>query len=108
MYGWLKVPMFRDGSTRHLSPALLQHSMFPDYFIPVLLLRIFVKNKFNIKYLPKTIVKMRTGGASNASLGNRFRANREDRLAWEENQLKPYFFTLYLKPLRKITQFIFK
>ncbi len=73
-----------------------------------LLLRIFVKNKFNIKYLPKTIVKMRTGGASNASLGNRFRANREDRLAWEENQLKPYFFTLYLKPLRKITQFIFK
>jgi len=45
---------------------------------------------------------------SNASLMNRIRANREDRQAWRINGLKPYFFTLYLKPLRKITQFIKK
>jgi glycosyltransferase len=54
------------------------------------------------------MVKMRVGGVSNASLGNRLRANREDRLAWKFNDLKPYFFTLYLKPFRKIAQFLMK
>ena len=71
-----------------------------------LLLRIFVKNRFNIVYIPEVLVKMRAGGMSNASLKNRLRANNEDRMAWKINGLKPYFFTLYLKPLRKIIQFI--
>ncbi|RYG02692.1 MAG: glycosyltransferase, partial [Chitinophagaceae bacterium] len=31
---------------------------------------------------------------------------REDRQAWRLNGLQPYFFTTYLKPLRKIFQFI--
>jgi hypothetical protein len=48
---------------------------------------------------------MRTGGASNANLLNRFRANREDRRAWKMNGLKPNFYTLYLKPLLKIPQY---
>jgi glycosyltransferase len=51
---------------------------------------------------------MREGGMSNASLKNRIRANREDRMAWKLNGVKPYFFTLYLKPLRKVLQFITK
>ena len=72
------------------------------------MLRLFVKNEFNIRYLPRVIVKMRTGGASNASFKNRLKANKEDREAWKINGLKPYFFTLYLKPLRKIFQFINK
>ena len=72
------------------------------------LLRVFLKNNYKFKYIPKTLVKMRTGGMSNASLRNRFRANREDRMAWELNGLKPYFFTLYLKPFRKIFQFLIK
>ena len=71
-----------------------------------LMLRIFVRNNFNIRYLPRVIVKMRSGGASNASLRRRIAANREDRMAWKINNLKPYFFTLYLKPIRKIFQFI--
>jgi hypothetical protein len=54
------------------------------------------------------MVKMRAGGMSNASLKNRMRANKEDREAWRINGLKPYFFTLYLKPLRKISQFLKK
>ena len=49
---------------------------------------------------------MREGGISNASFINRLKANKEDRLAWEINELKPYFFTLTLKPLRKFIQFI--
>ncbi|HTI91488.1 MAG TPA: glycosyltransferase family 2 protein [Puia sp.] len=73
-----------------------------------LMLRILVKMGMPAYYLRRVIVKMRAGGMSNASLGNRLRANKEDRLAWKLNKLKPYFFTLYLKPLRKIHQFIIK
>jgi hypothetical protein len=71
-----------------------------------LMLRILLKYGVPAYYIPRVIVKMRAGGMSNASLRNRLRANREDRMAWKLNGLKPYFFTLYLKPLRKITQFI--
>jgi glycosyltransferase len=35
-------------------------------------------------------------------------ANREDKMAWEMNNLTPYLFTPYLKPLRKVFQFISK
>jgi glycosyltransferase involved in cell wall biosynthesis len=76
-----------------------------DYEI---MLRILVRHGLSSYYIPRVIVKMRVGGVSNNSLRNRLRANREDRLAWKINQLKPYFFTLYLKPLRKISQFILK
>ncbi|WP_317898519.1 glycosyltransferase family 2 protein [Aurantibacillus circumpalustris] len=70
-----------------------------------LMLRFIKKNKISISYLPEYTVKMRVGGKSNVSVLNRFKANMEDRKAWEENGLKPRFYTLYLKPLRKILQF---
>ena len=73
-----------------------------------LMLRILVKHGVPTFYIPRVIVKMRAGGVSNASLRNRLRANKEDRMAWKLNGLKPYFFTLYLKPLRNISQFIIK
>jgi glycosyltransferase involved in cell wall biosynthesis len=73
-----------------------------------LMLRILVKLRITAHYIPRVIVKMRAGGVSNASLFNRLRGNKEDRMAWKLNELKPYFFTLYLKPLRKIHQFILK
>ena len=73
-----------------------------------MMLRILEKHRMRASYIPQVIVKMRSGGMSNASVKNRLLANREDREAWRINGLKPYFFTLYLKPLRKITQFIKK
>jgi glycosyltransferase involved in cell wall biosynthesis len=73
-----------------------------------MMLRVMVHHKMKAFYIPQIIVKMRTGGISNASLKNRIRANREDREAWRINGLKPNLFTLYLKPLRKITQFLKK
>lgn len=76
-----------------------------DYEI---MLRFLFKNDMRVKYLPEVLVKMRTGGASNTSIWNRIKANREDRLAWQINGIKPRFFTLVLKPLRKINQFIIK
>ena len=70
-----------------------------------LMLRFIQKNKISISYLPEYTVKMRVGGKSNVSVQNRVNANREDRRAWEINGLKPRFYTLYLKPFRKILQF---
>lgn len=70
-----------------------------------LMLRFILKNKISVCYLPEVTVRMRTGGASNANWLNRIRANREDRLAWRLNGLKPRFYTLYLKPLSKIPQY---
>jgi len=72
-----------------------------------LMLRFLVKHRITTAYIPEILVKMRSGGMSNASLKNRLLANRNDRLAWEVNGLKPYPWTLYLKPLRKVGQYIF-
>jgi glycosyltransferase involved in cell wall biosynthesis len=71
-----------------------------------LMIRFLLKHRIQAKYLPRTIIKMRRGGISNASLKNRLRANQEDQKAWEINGLKPHPFTLILKPLRKLSQFI--
>lgn len=72
------------------------------------MLRILYKHQFSSAYVPKVLVKMATGGASNVSFKGRLKANKEDRKAWQINGLRPYFFTLYLKPARKIFQFINK
>ena len=80
----------------------LQFKSAADY---ELMLRFIHKNKIKICYLPEFIIKMRVGGKSNITTKNRVLANLEDRKAWEVNQLKPKFYTLYLKPLRKILQF---
>lgn len=73
-----------------------------------LMLRILLKNDMQVAYVPEVLVKMRAGGMSNASFRNRLKANNEDREAWKINGLKPYFFTTWLKPIRKITQFIIR
>jgi glycosyltransferase involved in cell wall biosynthesis len=70
-----------------------------------LMLRFIQKHKIQLSYLPEYTVKMRVGGKSNVTLKNRVNANLEDRRAWEINGLKPRFYTLFLKPLRKIMQF---
>jgi glycosyltransferase involved in cell wall biosynthesis len=80
----------------------LQFKSAADY---ELMLRFIQKYKITISYLPEYTVKMRVGGKSNISVHNRINANLEDRRAWEINGLKPRFYTLYLKPLRKILQF---
>ncbi len=71
-----------------------------------LMLRFIHKNNISISYMPEYTVKMRVGGKSNITVKNRVNANLEDRKAWEINGLKPRFYTLYLKPFRKIIQFL--
>jgi glycosyltransferase involved in cell wall biosynthesis len=73
-----------------------------------LMLRFLVKHRITAAYIPEVIVKMRTGGVSNASLKNRIHANRMDRRAWSVNGLNPYPWTLLFKPLRKVYQFFIR
>jgi len=73
-----------------------------------LMLRILFKNRVNAVYIPEILVKMRVGGLSTSSFRQRLIANKEDKIAWKINYIKPYFFTLYLKPLRKVFQFLRK
>lgn len=70
-----------------------------------LMLRFLHKHEISVSYLPEVITRMRVGGESNVSLKNRIRANKEDRLAWKLNGLKPGPLTLTRKPLSKISQF---
>lgn len=72
------------------------------------MLRMVHKHEVSLAYLPRVITKMRVGGQSNVTVNNRVKANQEDRMAWELNGLKPKFYTLYLKPLRKVGQFLKK
>jgi glycosyltransferase len=72
-----------------------------------LMLRFLLKHRIRSQYIPHTLIHMRNGGRSTASLRNRLMANKEDREAWKMNELKPHFFTLILKPLRKLNQFFF-
>ena len=81
----------------------LEFSSAADY---ELMLRMLYKHNLSATYLPRVIVRMRTGGMSNASMLNRLKANREDRLAWKKNGLQPGLFTLTFKPMRKIFQYI--
>ncbi|SDL60575.1 Glycosyltransferase involved in cell wall bisynthesis [Catalinimonas alkaloidigena] len=71
-----------------------------------LMLRLLYKHRISTCYLPQTLVHMRTGGVSNQTVTARWRANREDRRAWDMNALRPRPYTLLLKPLRKVVQFL--
>lgn len=71
-----------------------------------LMLRFIHVHELPLAYLPEVLVRMEVGGVSNASWRHRLRANREDRKAWELNGLRPWPWTRWLKPLRKLGQFI--
>ncbi|ANQ47865.1 glycosyltransferase [Flammeovirga sp. MY04] len=70
-----------------------------------LILRYFGKNRITSAYLPKTIVKMRMGGASNNGLKAIKKKMKEDYWALKENNIGG-FYTLAIKNLSKLTQFL--
>lgn len=72
------------------------------------MLRVIHVNNIKLSYLPQVLVLMREGGMSNKSLQHRINANRDDRRAWQVNGVQPKFYTLYLKPLSKLLQFVLK
>lgn len=106
LYGWmLPHPTFfvRRSVYEKFGYFNLSLSSAADY---ELMLRVLYKNKISTHYIQEVLVRMRTGGNSNASLKNRLLANKEDREAWRINGLQPRFYTTLLKPIRKIGQFV--
>ncbi len=70
-----------------------------------LMLRYLYRGGLTAGYVNQTLVRMRTGGISNRSLPNRWRANQEDNIALRKNKIPMYPVVRTLKPLRKISQF---
>jgi glycosyltransferase len=71
-----------------------------------LMLRFLLRHGIGCAYIPALLVKMRAGGVSSARLRNRLLAHRMDRRAWQVNGLRPYPWTVAMKPLRKLAQWI--
>ena len=69
-----------------------------------LMLRFLGKHQISTTYIPKVLVKMRTGGKSNRSLNNIFIKSKEDFKALKENEIGN-IYTLLLKNFRKLNQF---
>ena len=71
------------------------------------ILKIFSKANFKAHYIPKVLLKMRMGGASNRSFLNIFLKTKEDWRALRENNFG-FFLSiraLFLKNISKIVQF---
>ena len=104
LYGWMPPHLsfyIKKSSADKNGPYRTDFTCSADY---EWMLRALYKNKMSAFYLPKVLMTMRNGGTSTASLKHRLVANMEDRKAWTVNHLHPYWFTLALKPLRKIFQ----
>jgi glycosyltransferase len=69
------------------------------------MLRAMVRYHRKAYYLPQVLVHMRQGGESNRNLQSRKKSFLENHKSWRVNNLKPYFFTIWLKILRKVVQF---
>jgi len=81
----------------------LQFRLAADYEF---MLRIFKKHNFKCKYYNRLIVKMRLGGATNASFTNIIKQNKEILKAWKLNNLKAPIFLMPLRMIKRLNQFI--
>ena len=108
LFGWMPPhPTFflRSTSYKKFGTYRLDLGSAADY---ELMLRVMYKQGISMAYLPQITTVMRVGGVSNKTLDNRLKANKSDRMAWTLNGLTPYWFTLWLKPIRKVLQFVYK
>jgi len=71
------------------------------------LLRYLWSKKVKMSYLPRVVMKMRVGGASNRSLKNIIQKTKEDIRALKKNNIF-WPCALFIKNFSKIPQFIFK
>ena len=107
-YGWMPPhPTFfvRKSVYEKLGGFNLLLGTAADY---ELMLRFLFKHRINVAYIPEVIVHMRTGGASNTSLRKRLEAHRMDYRSWLVNNLQPKIWTIPMKPIRKLPQWVIK
>jgi glycosyltransferase involved in cell wall biosynthesis len=81
----------------------LQYGTAADY---ELMLRFMHLNTLNTHYLNKIMVKMTTGGVSNRTYNNRLNAWIFDFKAMRKNGVKYPLLCIFLKPLRKVIQYL--
>lgn len=104
-YGWMPphpTVYVRREIYEKFGAYRIDHGSAADYEC---MLRLMVKHKIRVGYIPHIAVKMRVGGESNASVKNRLNANQSDRRAWLENDLRPPVGLRFLKPLSKLPQY---
>ncbi len=70
-----------------------------------LMLRFLYRYEVSTVYIPKVMVRMRTGGSCRPGLGNTIHNMKENYQAWQVNSLKTNPLTFLLKPLLKILQY---
>lgn len=80
-----------------------EYSIAADY---ELMLRLFVARGCSWAYLPRVLVRMRTGGRSGASLAGILRSNIECYRAWGANGLSISPLFMLRKPLSKLGQLV--
>ena len=73
-----------------------------------MVLRLLWKEKITTAYLPFVITKMRWGGASNRDISAIMQKSSEDYKALKTNGVPQPLFTVFLKNIRKLGQFIFQ
>jgi glycosyltransferase involved in cell wall biosynthesis len=71
-----------------------------------LLLRFLEIYNISTKWIDSIFVCMSVGGKSNKNIRSRINAVINDRIAWTVNNIKPGMFTLIVKRLRKIPQYV--
>jgi glycosyltransferase involved in cell wall biosynthesis len=71
-----------------------------------LMLRFLYKEKASYVYLPKTMVKMRTGGLSDSGLKSKMRLNREILHSLRSHGMKASMLKIYSKYFQKIWQLV--
>lgn len=80
-----------------------QYELFsPDFPIAAdyeLMLRFLYRCEVSTTYVPKVLVRMRSGGSSRAGLAIATRMLRENYRAWEANDSRPSVWTSILKPV---------
>jgi glycosyltransferase involved in cell wall biosynthesis len=81
----------------------LKYKLAADYEY---MLRIFKKFTFKIEYLDLYIVRMRLGGATNKSIKNIIKGNKEIIKAWESNSIKIPFLLMPLRLIKRLMQFL--
>ncbi|SFR31334.1 glycosyltransferase [Robiginitalea myxolifaciens] len=106
--GWMPAhPTFflkRDVYRKH-GKFNLKYKISADYDF---MLRVLRDPELSFNYLPKVLVHMRTGGASNKSLSNLIQKSKEDYQVMRDHNFRIPLWSLTLKNISKIGQFLNK
>jgi len=104
--GWMPphTALFvRREAALRVGEYLTDHGSAADY---EWMLRAGLVQHLKMVHLPEVLLRMRVGGVSNASVARRLDAHKYDQLAWTRNGLKPKPWTLKMKLLRKLPQWL--